>query len=86
MIQAHKCSDGVFVVSENGVWIPGIYDGYESAKLAAANLSDADIVAFLEHIYGDEGEDRSVTVADVETTIAAVKSLDRKPYNPFEEK
>lgn len=71
MIQAHNTGEGRFVVSENGIWVPGIYDSYETAKLAAT-LKDRDIIAFLEHIYSADGEDRPVTLDDVETTIAAV--------------
>jgi len=77
--------DDHYVVSVNSVWVPGIYATEEAARLAVNNLSDQDIVAFLEHIYAYDGEDRPVTVADIETTIAAVKLAELGPIGPIEE-
>ena len=76
MINAYKSGDGQFVVSQNRVWIPGVYETADAATLAAEKLSNDDIIAFLEHIYSFEGENRSATLDDVETAIAAVRLAD----------
>jgi len=79
MIKTFKVDDH-YVVSSDDVWVPGIYETRAAAARAVVNLSDVDILAFLEHIYSATGENRPITLDDVETTIAAVKlaEMDRK--------
>ena len=66
MIQAHKLEDGRFVVSENGVWVPGIYDSSATAIKAAETLTDEQIITKLGPVYEVDGEDRPATLANVE--------------------
>lgn len=78
MIQAHNSGEGRFVVSDNGVWVPGVYDSYATAKLAAQQLKDSEIVRWLGPIYTCEGLDRPVSGTDLLLAIQAVREMREK--------
>lgn len=61
-VTTHKISDG-FVISDEGTWIPGVYDT-ENAAIAAAGLSPESVQAMWDQVLAS-GRD-TATMADVE--------------------
>ena len=60
-VRIHKTSDG-YMVSDQGTWVPGVYDSEEAAKLAGELSPDA-VHVMWEGVL-DSGRD-TATVADV---------------------
>lgn len=77
MIQVHKVSEGQFVVSENGIWVPGSYDSCETAKLAP-QLKDEEIEFLLGPIYRVDGLARPVNMDDMLLALQASKEMREK--------
>jgi len=60
-IRIHKTSDG-YMVSDQGTWVPGVYDSEVAAKLAG-EMSPDKVHAMWEGVL-DSGRD-TATIADV---------------------
>jgi hypothetical protein len=80
MIQAHKTDENRYVVSENGVWVPGIYDSAETAK-KAPKLTDEEIVTHLGHIFHADKEDRAVTLDELNALLAVIDDHRLKAFH-----
>lgn len=80
MIKTFMNNDGRFVVSQNSVWVPGVYDSAETAALAAQKLNDTEIVYLLGRIYEFDGINRPVNMDDLFFAIPAAEQMreDRK--------
>jgi PhoPQ-activated pathogenicity-related protein len=64
-LRLYPDSDGTWTVSDSGSWLPGIYDSKVTA-IAAAALPDAVLEDRLQPICHVDGENRPITLADVE--------------------
>lgn len=62
-VRTFKTERGQWVVSENGAWLPGVYES-ETVARQAASLSD-EVLTGLGRIYRVDGEDRPVTADDL---------------------
>jgi hypothetical protein len=63
-LRHYEAEDGTWTVAESGTWLPGIYES-KAVATAAADLPDARLARLL-NICHVEGEDRTITAADVE--------------------
>jgi hypothetical protein len=71
MINVQKTQDGVYVVSENQQWVPGVYETPEAAKKAVA-MTNEEIIEILGPIYTIHGEGRAVTEKDMFHALEAM--------------
>ena len=55
---------GGFVVSDDGTWVPGVFDCPETAR-EAVSLSPGDIQRLSDRICRFDGEDRAITKDDL---------------------
>lgn len=62
-IETHRV-DGGWAVADRGMWLEGLYDSDETAR-HAATLSD-ELLHRLRHICWVDGEDRPITMADLD--------------------
>lgn len=63
LIQIYKVDDG-YVVSENGIWVMGVYDERETA-FHATTLPDHVLFDLNERICHVDGENRVITMDDL---------------------
>jgi hypothetical protein len=62
-VSVYESKPGRWVVSENDVWLPGVFDSPETARRAADFPREA--LHELRRIYHVDGENRPVTMADL---------------------
>lgn len=63
-IRIHPLPRGEYVVSQNDLWLPGVYDSEETAT-RACDLPTATLLA-LGRIYRVDGENRALTMDDLD--------------------
>lgn len=71
MIETQKIDENRYVVYENGIGVPGVYESLEVAK-KAPQMTDEEIIEILGPIYQVDGEDRAVTDNDMFHALEAM--------------
>lgn len=66
-VRTYPFEEGTWVVADGGVWLDGIYESEATAR-RAATLSDS-VLSALGRIYRIDGENRPVTMADLQPLI-----------------
>lgn len=67
-------TDGEFSVADKAGWLPGVYATDGAAMWAATNLTEAQIDRWLSGICNYFGENRAITLADVEDAMDKERS------------
>lgn len=80
MINVQKTGDNHFVVSENQMWVPGIYETAEIAE-KAPSMSDEEIITLLGPIYQIDGLNRPVNADDMFHALEAAQEMRLKSYS-----
>ena len=70
----HQGTDGTFLISSRGCWLPGIYDSERAARYAF-RFGDAALQGLSERICRIDGESRAITMDDLREARVAAEGI-----------
>lgn len=74
LLSMYELEQGGWVIAENHQWTDGVFEGPEAAEASVA-LTDEEIVKYLGSVYRVDGQNRPVTLAEVQAAVAAVEGV-----------